>query len=78
MVSGFATGISIHLGFSIIAGCFAIYAMFKRDSQVSIDNCIQKANDDSDATVKACKSALILLKALVVLVYVLVWFIQLC
>jgi len=77
MVSAFATGIAIHLGFSIIAGCFAIYAMFARDSQATIDNCIQNANDDSDATVKSCKSALILLKALVVLIYVLAWFIQL-
>lgn len=78
MVSGFATGIAIHLGFSVVAGCFAIYAMFARDSQATIDNCIQNAKDDSDATVQSCKSALILLKALVVVVYVVAWFIQLC
>jgi uncharacterized membrane protein len=77
MVSGFATGIAIHLGFSIVAGCFAIYAMFARNSQATIDGCVQKANDDSDATVQSCKSGLILLKALVVVIYVLTWLIQL-
>jgi len=77
MVSGFATGIAIHLGFSIAASCFAIYNMFARNSQATIDRCIQKANDDSDATVQSCKSGVILLKALVVVVYVLTWLIQL-
>jgi len=77
MVSGFATAIAIHLGFSIVAGCFAIYTMFARDSQATLDRCIQKANDDSDATVQSCKKGLILLKALIVVIYVFAWLIQL-
>jgi len=77
MVSGFATGIAIHLGFSIIASCFAIYAMFKRNSQAILDKCIQRANDNSDATVQSCKKGIILIKALVVVIYVLTWIIQL-
>jgi len=77
MVSGFAIGIAIHLGFSIAAGCFSIYTMFARDSQAALDSCLQKANDDSDATVQSCKSGLILIKALIVVVYVLTWLIQL-
>jgi len=77
MVSGFATAIGIHLGFSIAAGAFAIYVMFARKSQAILDKCIQKANDDSDATVQSCKSGIILLKALIVVIYVLAWLIQL-
>jgi len=77
MVSGFASGLAIHLVFSIASGVFAIYAMFTRDSQEALDKCIEKANDNSDATVQSCKKAIILLKALVVAIYVLVWFIQL-
>jgi len=77
MVSAFATGIAIHLGFSIAAGCFAIYRMFARNSQAILDKCIEKANDDSDATVKTCKNGLILFKALMVVIYVVIWLIQL-
>jgi len=77
MVSGFAVAIAIHLGFSIAAGSFAIYTMFARNSQATIDRCIEKANDDSDATKQSCKNGLILLKALVVVIYVLTWLIQL-
>ena len=78
MVSSFATGLVIHLGFSIAASCFAIYIMFARDSQAALESCLQKANDTSDATMQSCKSGLVLIKALVVVVYVLTWFIQLC
>jgi len=77
MVSGFAIAIAIHLGFSIAAGCFSIYTMFARDSQTALDSCLQKANDDSDATMQACKSGLVLIKALMVTIYVLTWLIQL-
>jgi len=77
MVSGFAIAIAIHLGFSIASGCFSIYTMFARDSQVALDGCIQKADNDSDATVQMCKNGLILIKAVAVVIYVLVWLIQL-
>jgi len=77
MVSGFGTAIAVHLGFSIAAGIFTIYTMFARDSQEALDKCITKAGDDSDATVQSCKKALILIKAVVVAVFVLMWLIQL-
>jgi len=77
MVSSFAIAIAIHLGFSIASGCFAIYIMFARDSQATLDSCVEKANDDSDATLQSCKTGLILLKALMVVIYVLTWLIQL-
>jgi hypothetical protein len=78
MVSGFAIAIAIHLGFSIAAGCFSIYTMFASDSQTALDSCLQKADDDSDATMQSCKSGLILIKAVLVVIYVLTWLIQLC
>jgi len=77
MVSGFAIAIAIHLGFSIAAGCFSIYTMFALHSQTALDSCLQKANDDSDATIQSCKSGLILIKAVMVVIYVLTWLIQL-
>ena len=78
MVSSFAVAIAIHLGFSIAAGSFAIYTMFKRDSKATLDSCVEKANDDSDATLQSCKNGIVLIKALVVVIYVLTWLIQLC
>jgi len=77
MVSGFAIAIAIHLGFSIAAGCFSIYTMFARDSQPVLDSCLKKYNDDSDAALQSCKSGLVLIKAVMVVVYVLTWLIQL-
>lgn len=77
MVSGFAIAIAIHLGFSIAADCFSIYTMFSRDSQATLNSCLQKANDASDA-MQSCKSGLVLIKAITVVIYVLTWFIQLC
>jgi flagellar basal body-associated protein FliL len=78
MVSSFAIAIAIHLGFSIASGCFSIYTMFARNSQATLDSCMEKANDDSDTTMQSCKSGLILIKALMVVIYVLTWLIQLC
>jgi len=77
MVSSFAIAIAIHLGFSIASGCFSIYTMFARNSQATLDSCMEKANDDSDATMQSCKSALILIKALMVVIYVSIWLVQL-
>jgi hypothetical protein len=77
MVSAFAAGIAIHLGFSIAAGSFAIYRMFARNSQAALDKCIEKAKDDSDATVQMCKNGIVLFKALMVVIYVSIWLIQL-
>jgi hypothetical protein len=77
MVSGFAIAIAIHLGFSVASGCFSIYTMFARDSQAALDSCLQKANDDSDAITQSCKNAIVLIKAVTVVIYVVTWLIQL-
>jgi len=77
MVSSFAIAIAIHLGFSIASGCFSIYTMFARNSQATLDSCMEKANDDSDTTMQSCKRGLILIKALMVVIYVLTWLVQL-
>jgi len=76
MVSGFAIAIAIHLGFSIAAGCFSIYTMFSHDSQATLNSCLEKANEASDA-MQSCKRGLVLIKAVTVVIYVLTWFIQL-
>jgi len=77
MISGFAISLAIHLGFSIASGAFSIYTMFARDSQAALNSCLQKANDISDATTQSCKTGLIFIKAVTVVIYVLTWLIQL-
>jgi len=83
MISAFAIGLAVHLGFSIAAGIFSIYSMFARDSSGALDTCIQNATHGSDTTqtpddiTKLCKHGIILLKAIVVTIYVLTWLIQL-
>jgi len=77
MISGFAISVAIHLGFSIASGAFSIYTMFARDSQAALNSCLQKANDISDATTQSCKTGLIFIKAVTVVIYVLTWLIQL-
>jgi len=77
IVSGFAIGIAIHLGLNIAAGCFSIYTIFARDSQAALDSCLQKANDKSNATMQSCMSSLLLINAMVMVMYVLTWLIQL-
>lgn len=84
MISAFAIGLAVHLGFSIAAGIFSIYTMFARDSSGALDTCIKNATQGSNATQtpddisKTCKKGLIILKAIVVTIYVLTWLIQLC
>jgi len=77
MVSAFASAIVIHLGFSIAAGGFAIYALFARNSQAIIDRCLEKSSDNTDAALQTCKNGLILIKVLTVVIYVLTWLVQL-
>jgi len=77
MVSGFANALAIHLGFSIASGAFSLYTIFARNSQESLDSCLQNAADASDATTQACKNGLIILKAVTVTIYVFTWLLQL-
>lgn len=83
MISAFAVGLAVHLGFSIASGVFSIYTMFAHDSSGTLETCIQNATQDSNATMtpddinKSCKQGIILLKAIVITIFVLTWFIQL-
>lgn len=83
MISGFAIALAIHLGFSIASGAFSLYAVFTRDSQEALDTCLKNAanvsgTDVSAATAQSCKNGLIILKAVTVVIYVIIWLLQLC
>jgi len=77
MISGFANGLAIHLGFSVASGVFSLYTIFTRDSQGLVDACVNKAGNTSDATLQSCKKGVVILKAVTVAIYVVTWLVQL-
>jgi len=74
MISSFAIALAVHLGLSIASGIFTLYSLFKQDSSVAIAQCLSAS---TDATSDACKSALAVMKGLMVAIYVVTWLIQL-
>jgi hypothetical protein len=75
MVSNFAIGVAIHLGFSVAAGIYALVSLFKQDPQIAIDNCMNSGADG--VTIDGCRSAISIMKGVMVGVYVCTWLIQL-
>lgn len=76
MVSSFAVALAIHLGFSVAAGIFTIYSVFKQPTQDLIDKCVNGSTDDS--ATDSCKTSVNIMKGLIIAVYVVTWLIQLC
>jgi len=76
MVSSFAVGLAIHLGFSVAAGIFAIYTIFKQNIQESIDECVNGSTDPSAGNL--CRKTVSITRVLVIVVYIIAWLIQLC
>ena len=75
MVAHFANALAIHLGFNIAAGIFTLYSLFKKDSQDAINQCMAQS---ADATMDGCKSAIAIMKGLMVAIYVITWLVELC
>jgi len=77
MISSFAIALAIHLGFSIAAGAFALYTLFKESTADGIARCLNDAGDNSDVTAESCRTGLAIVKGLMVAVYIVTWLIQL-
>jgi len=75
MVSSFAVGLAIHLGFSVASGIFAIYALFHQNSKEAIEKCVNGSEDE--AVIATCKGGVAIVKGVMVAVYIITWFIQL-
>jgi len=75
MVSSFAIGLAIHLGFSVASGIFAMYALFSANSKEAIEKCVNGSEDE--AVIATCKGGLAIVKGVMVAVYIITWFIQL-
>lgn len=75
MVSSFAIGLAIHLGFSVASGIFAMYALFSANSKEAIEKCVNGSEDE--AVITTCKGGLAIVKGVMVAVYIITWFVQL-
>jgi hypothetical protein len=74
MVSSFAIGLAIHLGFSLASGIFTLYTLFKQSPQETIDKCVNGSEDQ--AVIEACGNGIGLMKGIMVAVYIITWLIQ--
>lgn len=77
MVSSFAVALAIHLGFSIASGVFTLYSMFKEKTSDAVARCLNETSD-AHATAETCRTAVEVMKGIMIGIYVVTWLIQLC
>lgn len=65
-----------HLGFSIVTGIFYLYTLFHQTGNTDIQKCIDESTDD--ATAEACKKGFGIIRAVIVVIFILIWLIELC
>jgi len=75
MVSSFAIALAVHLGFSVAAGIFTIYTVFKQNPQDLIEKCVNGSTDES--VTDNCKTSVNIMKGVMIAIYVVTWLIQL-
>jgi len=75
LISVYSTMLCAHLGFSIVTGIFYLYTLFHQTGQTDIQKCIDESTDD--ATVEACKKGFGVIRAIIVVVFVIVWLLEL-
>ncbi|KAF7338727.1 hypothetical protein MSAN_02194900 [Mycena sanguinolenta] len=75
LVSSFGSMLAIHLGFSIGTGIFAIYTLFKTNSDEALANCINGSDDQT--VIDSCHDGLKILKIVVVAGFATAWLIEL-
>jgi len=90
-IATFAIAVAIHLGFSIASGIFTIISVFRQGAEEQIKQCIAAGSGEastsatadaaagaaSNVTEAACKSGVNIMKAAMVIIYVITWGIQL-
>jgi len=74
LVSAYGAGLIIHLCISIASGIFALVSLFKQSPQEAINECLNGSSDA--ATRAACKSGIAVVKGLAVVIYVVMWLLQ--
>jgi len=75
LISVYSTMLCAHLGFSIVTGIFYLYTLFHQTGNTDIQKCIDESTDD--ATTEACKKGFGIIRAVIVVIFVLVWLIEL-
>ncbi|KAJ7254703.1 hypothetical protein B0H12DRAFT_1114907 [Mycena haematopus] len=75
LVSLFGSLLAIHLGFSVATGIFAIYTLFKTNSDEALTNCINGSDDQT--LIDSCHEGLKILKIIVVVGYCVTWLVEL-
>jgi len=89
-IATFAIAVAIHLGFSIASGIFTIISVFRQGAEDQIKQCIAAGGEASTGAIAdttagaasgvteaACKSGVNIMKAAMVIIYVITWGIQL-
>jgi len=89
-IATFAIAVAIHLGFSVASGIFTIISVFRQGAEEQIKQCMaagvetstSAASDTaagaaSGVTEAACKSGVSIMKAVMVIIYVITWGVQL-
>lgn len=75
-VAAYGMGLIIHLCISLASGIFALVALFKQDPQQAIKECLNGATDLASKDI--CKSGVAMTKAIAVVIYVIMWLLQIC
>lgn len=75
-VSAYGVGLIIHLCIGLVSGIFALVSLFKQNPQDAINECLNGATDQ-DAR-DTCKSSIAVVKGLAVVIYVIMWLLQIC
>jgi hypothetical protein len=60
----------------VASGIFALVSLFKQNPQEAITECLNGATDE--ATKAVCKSGIAVMKGVAVVVYVVMWLLQIC
>jgi len=89
-IATFAIAVAIHLGFSVASGIFTIISVFRHGAEEQVKQCIAAGGEASaNATVDtaagaasgvteaACKSGVSIMKAAMIIIYVITWGVQL-
>lgn len=75
LVTLYVAMLAVHLIFSIASGVYSIYQLFI-DSKTTVDDCVNGSTDKD--TIEGCQKGVTLIKALMIILFIVVWLIELC
>jgi hypothetical protein len=74
LISVYSTMLYTHLGFSIVTGAFYLYTLFHQAGKTDIQKCI---DNSADGAAEACKKGFGVIRAIIVVVFIIVWLLEL-